>query len=100
MQFGFFLKDIDITIDYAGSFDKYEIIDHLTTCEGFREEGSSYDHECTRTIVNNDSMVGKNCLTFMENIEGFTMRQKIYNKMVQMLECKSVSVRRLLLQVT
>ena len=35
-------------------------------------------------------MVGRNCLTFMESIGGFTTRQKIYNKMVQILECKSV----------
>ena len=31
----FFLKDIDITIDYAGTFDKYDVVDHLTTHEGF-----------------------------------------------------------------
>ena len=85
---GFFLKDIDVTIDYAGSFDKYEVIDHLTAKEGFREQGTEGD--ALRTIVNNDSMVGKNCLTFMETIDGLTTRQKIYNKMVQMLECKSV----------
>ena len=35
-------------------------------------------------------MVGKNCLTFIENIYGFTTRQKVYNKIVQMLEYKSV----------
>ena len=85
---GMFLKDIDITIDYAGSFNKYEVIEHLTCNEGFREEGVYEDAD--RVIVNNDAMVGKNCLTFMESIDGFTTRQKIYNKMVQMLECKSV----------
>ncbi len=25
----FFLKDIDVTIDYAGSFDKYEVINYF-----------------------------------------------------------------------
>ena len=33
---GFFLKDIDITMDYAGSFDKDAVIEHLTSNEGFR----------------------------------------------------------------
>ena len=27
--YGFFLNDVDITIDYAGSFDKYKCINHL-----------------------------------------------------------------------
>ena len=31
-----------------------------------------------------------NCLTWMESIDGFKTKQKIYNKMVQMLETKSV----------
>ena len=85
---GFFLKDIDITMDYIGSFDKYELVEHLTKEEGFRQEGD-FD-EADRVIVDNDNMVGRNCLTFMESVDGFTTRQKIYNKMVQMLECKSV----------
>ena len=89
--YGFFLKDVDITKDYAGSFDKYEVVDQLTSMEGFREQGSvNNGEEYPRTIIDNDAMVGKNCLSWMEKIEGFTTRQKIYNKFVQMLECKSV----------
>merc|ERR1712215_571618 len=34
--------------------------------------------------------VGMNCLTWMEEVDGIKTRQKIYNKMVQMLESKSV----------
>ena len=89
--FGFFLKDVDITLDYAGSFDKYKCIDHLTSFEDFREQGSLENgEEYPRTIIDNDATVGKNCLTWMEEVDGYTTRQKIYNKMVQMLECKSV----------
>ena len=87
-RLGFFIKDIDITMDYIGSFDKYDLVDHLTKDEGFRQEGD--DDVAERVIVDNDKMVGRNCLTFMETIGGFKTRQKIYNKMVQMLECKSV----------
>ena len=46
--------------------------------------------EYPRTVVDNDREVGKNCLTWMENIDGIKNRQKIYNKMVQMLETNSV----------
>ena len=89
--YGFFLKDVDVTIDYAGSFDKYKCIDHLTSCEDFREQGSIQNcDEYPRTVVDNDYEVGMNCLTWMERIDGLKTRQKIYNKMVQMLETKSV----------
>ena len=90
-SYGFFLKDLDITMDYAGSFDKYKCIEHLTTFKDFREQGTIKNgEEFPRTIVNNDTLVGKNCLTWMEEVDGYTTRQKIYNKMVQMLESKSV----------
>ena len=89
--YGFFLKDVDVTIDYAGSFDKYKCINHLTSCEDFREQKSMQNcDEYPRTVVDNDSKVGMNCLTWMESIDGIKTRQKIYNKMVQMLETKSV----------
>ena len=79
-----FLKDIDVTMDYAGSFD----IQHLTTKKGFRVQGSAND--ANRTILDNTDQVGNNCLTYMETVDGLTTRCKIYNKMVQMLESKSV----------
>ena len=44
---------------------------------------AAYEEDDSCTIVINDSTVGKNCLTFVT-------RQKIYNKVVQSLECKSV----------
>jgi hypothetical protein len=70
---------------------KYEVVDQLTSMEGFREQGSFKNgEEYPRTIINNEAMVGKNCLCWMEKIDGFTTRQNIYNKYVQMLECKSV----------
>ena len=89
--YGIFLKDVDVTIDYAGSFDKYECIDHLLVSENFRVQGSLGNREeYPRTILDNDAYVGKNCLSWMEEVDGFTTRQKVYNKMVQMLEIQSV----------
>ena len=86
---GFFLKDFDVTIDYAGSFDKEELIKHLVGEKGFRLQGD-YGDVAVRTIIDNDKLVGRNCLSFMETVDEICTRQKIYNKMVQMLECKSV----------
>jgi len=85
---GMRVKDIDVTVDYAGSFDKEEVIEHLVAKKGFRVQGSK--ENASRTIVDNDAFVGRNCLSYMEEIEGVNTRQKIYNKMVQMLESKSV----------
>ena len=36
---GMVVKDIDVTMDYAGSFDKAEVIEHLVNNEHFRLEG-------------------------------------------------------------
>ena len=86
---GFFLKDIDVTLDFAGSFDKDEVISHLVKHQGFRLQGEE-DFTASRTVVDNNCMVGRNCMTFMEKIDDITVRQKIYNKMIQSLECQSV----------
>ena len=76
--YGFFLNDVDVTIDYAGSFDKYQCINHLTSFEDFKEQGSMQNgEEYPRTIVDNDKEVGINCLTWMENIDGIKTRQRM-----------------------
>ena len=85
---GMAVKDFDVTMDYAGSFNKKEIIDHLVSKEDFQVQGGNA--KTMRTIVDNDATVGRNCLTYMETANGICMRKKVYNKMVQMLECKSV----------
>jgi hypothetical protein len=76
-------------MDYAGSFDKGEVIQHLTTKKGFRIQGSTKDGG-DRTLLDNADQVGNNCLTCMETVDGLTTCCKVYNKMVQMLESKSV----------
>ena len=95
--YGYFLKDVDITMDYGGSFDKYKVIEYLTAFQDFKEQGSLKNGEkYPRTIIDNDTLVGKNCLTWMENVGGIRTRQKIYNKMVQMLESKKMHAGRLM----
>lgn len=75
-------------MDYSGSFDKEDVIRFLTCNKGFRIQGDRADED--RTILENSDQVGNNCLTYMETVDGLTTRRKIYNKMVQMLESKSV----------
>ena len=85
---GMVLKDIDITIDFAGSFEKLDIVEYLVQNCNFREQDT--EDISPRTIINNDKMVGRNCLTYMETLGNYKTRQKIYNKFVQALECQSV----------
>ena len=51
-------------------------------------QGGTKDTE--RAIMDKTDQVGNNCLTYKETVQGVTTRCKIYNKMVQMLESKSV----------
>ena len=37
---GLFLKDIDVTMDYAGSFDREEVIGYMVTNHDFRCQGA------------------------------------------------------------
>ena len=72
-----FLKDIDVTKDYFGSFDKDEVSHHLimTTNEGFRTQRCTADAD--RTILDNNDQVRNNCFTYMETVQGVTTRCKI-----------------------
>ena len=88
VQRGLFLKNIDLTMDYAGSFDREQVIDYTVTNHDFRCQGAVED--TTKNILDNSGKVGQNCLTYVEIINGMGTRSKIYNKMVQMLECKGV----------
>ena len=60
-----FLKDIDVTMDYSGSFDKDEIIQQLTTKKKFPMQGCITDGD--RTILDNNYQVDNKCPTYDEN---------------------------------
>ena len=55
---GLFLKDIDMTMDYAGSFGKEEVVDYMVTNHDFHCQGA--DDEATKTILDNSQKVGQN----------------------------------------
>ena len=73
-------------MNYAGSFDRDEVIQHLTTKKGFRVQGSAND--ANMRILDNATRLASNCLTYMETVDGLTTRCKIYNKMVQCWRAK------------
>ena len=62
-----FLKDMDVTMDYSGSFDKDEVIHHVRTKKGFRMQGCTIDAQ--RKIRDNTDQVGNNWLTYMETVQ-------------------------------
>ena len=67
-----FLKDIDVTMDYAGSFDKEEVINYMVTNHDFWCQGAVED--ATKTILDKSNKVGQNCLRYMETINGMSTR--------------------------
>ena len=79
------IKDIQLSTDFAGSFNKEEVIHYLMTNKGFRMQGHA-----DRTILDNTDQVGNNCFTYMEFLDSLTTCCTICNKMVQMLESKNV----------
>ena len=50
---GLFLKDIDVTMDYAGSFDREEVIDYMVTNHDFWCQGAV--EKATKTILDNST---------------------------------------------
>ena len=85
------VKDIDFTLDFAGSFDKHEVIQNMLETSEFRMERDD-EVPFGRTIMDNDRYVGRNCLSYMDTSPGgCSVRCKLYNKMVQMLESKAVA---------
>ena len=85
-----FMRDIDVTIDCAGSFNRHELINILLMDVSFQLQGA--DEGADYTILRNEHEVGKNCLTWMEN-HGMAIRCKLYNKFVQMLETQAVRMK-------
>ena len=85
---GIYINDIDFTQDFAGVINKEEVIQYLIDNNDYVMEGSNNDGDYV--IMDNDKLVGKNCLTFIHNTEHGKVRYKFYNKFVQSIESPSV----------
>lgn len=80
---GLFLQDFDLTKDVGCSFDKKRLVDLI----------SADDPHGVFTVIQNDSTVGTQCLTFMYTCPntGIVIRFKIYNKFIQSLQTAGVA---------
>ena len=56
---GLFLKVIHMTMDYAVSFSREEVIDYMVTNHDLWCQGAVED--ATKTILDNNEKVGQNC---------------------------------------
>ena len=85
---GFYINDIDITQDFAGTINRQQVVRYLMAQHNERLQGdqSIADHK----ILDNSDKVGLNCLTFLTNDEMATVRYKFYSKFVQSLESPSI----------
>ena len=81
-----YINDIDLTQDFSGLNKKEEIVDCLLGNHDFRVQ-MSFDL-ATRTILDKDYKIPRNCLTFMKHSGNGDIRFKIYKKFVQSLERK------------
>lgn len=72
----YYLMDLDVTQDFAGIFNKEEMCKYLTTNFNFCNHGEY--RENSNVIVNNDTTVGIDCLTWLTS----NARVKIYNKFI------------------
>jgi hypothetical protein len=112
---GIYIHDVDFTRDYKGVFNKSNLIKYLIYkgcrmqhCKGGRdknnnkedsdsdsgsdndEEEEEEEHYRNITIMDNNKMVGRNCLTFIETTDNGCVRYKFYNKFVQSVESPGV----------
>ena len=102
-QHGLWLNDFDVTIDCKGGVRCHKLKNHLVRKCGFRLEGQEDSEDSdseedeggrstTRTILQNEHKVGRNCITWLQTSERgqHRLRVKLYAKLVQEFEKHSV----------
>jgi len=89
---GYGIYSIDYTRDFAGTMDRNALVKHLVENCGYREEGDIVSAMETNqpTILQNTSSVGNHVLTYMTAWHGYTIRVKLYNKIVCQFETGDV----------
>lgn len=90
---GYGLYSIDYTQDFSGVIDRKTLVEHLCELEGFREQGDlgTAMRADTPTILANTDSVGKHVCTWVcTSKAGYTVRTKLYNKVVSNFEAGEV----------
>ena len=77
-----YLLDVDVTRDYAGTFDKYELQNHLINRHNFRLQGEITEDN-DKIILDNIKSVGCGTLTYIDASDPLAIkRAKFYNKLL------------------
>ena len=87
---GYYIYCVDYTRDFSGTMDKEELIKYLLEEGNFREEGDTSNMDKTNVVLNNNSSVGRNVLTYIRRDGESMLRTKVYNKIVSNLEAGEV----------
>ena len=89
---GYGIYSIDYTRDFSGTLDREKLAEHLVRKQYFREEGTFAQAilEGTPTILDNTDSVGNHVCTWIHTYDGYTMRTKVYNKIVSNFEAGEV----------
>ena len=89
---GYGIYSIDYTRDFSGTLDRKKLVEYLIRKQDFREEGTYAQAilEETPTILDNTDSVGNHVCTWIDTYDGYTMRTKVYNKIVSNFEAGEV----------
>ncbi|MEW8686687.1 MAG: hypothetical protein AB2556_12810 [Candidatus Thiodiazotropha sp.] len=90
---GYGLYCIDYTQDFSGVLDRKALEAHLCASEGFREQGdlAAAMRADVPTILANTGSVGDHVCTWVRTSKaGYTVRTKLYNKVVSNFEAGEV----------
>jgi hypothetical protein len=89
---GLWINEVDFTQYIKGVFNKEDVIQHLKENYGFRKEQHKItdENEKQATILDNDSQVGLNCLSFITTDLWGQTRYKLYDKFIQSVESRAV----------
>ena len=89
---GYGIYSIDYTRDFSGTLDRPALVRYLVDTHEFREQGTFAEAmgTDTPTILDNTDSVGKHVCTWISTYNGYTIRTKIYNKVVSNFEAGEV----------
>ena len=88
---GYYIFSVDYTQDFSGTLHKEEVIEYLCKRDDFRkEEECKYIEGEQNVILDNESSVGKNVLTYLKKGNKNLQRVKFYNKISSNLESGEV----------
>ena len=83
------MYEIDYTQDFSGMVDKDALVSHLLA-NGFAMQGSG-EYSDKGTILDNTRSVGEHVCTWIHIAIGYTVRTKVYNKVVSQFEAGEVN---------